>query len=94
VKTYIEEDRIRLVAENDDENQAVLAMINVFAATGYPDDGFANYGLVHDYGCLRGKGLNYCCIPLPPDQRHTPSEQATWKRTCSQRTQMGLVQMR
>jgi hypothetical protein len=35
-----------MVAENDDKNEAVMALVHLFGATGYPDDRVANEGVV------------------------------------------------
>ncbi len=63
MKTEIEFDRIRLTAENEDDNQAILAIMNLQCAAGGTSDAIAN-----DSGCFPQEGdppaFNWCCIPL------------------------------
>ena len=61
MKTTIESDRIRLVAENDDDNQAIVAIINLYCCSGHGNNDIGN-----DMGCFIINNLpkNYVCIPL------------------------------
>ena len=58
----IEKDRIRLMAENDDDNEAINSIINLMAAAAYPCDDIGN-----DFGSDEDYRFGYCCIPLDDD---------------------------
>jgi hypothetical protein len=65
MKTYIERDRIRLVAENENDNEAIIAIADVFGTNECPHGGTGERGLSDDCGSLRGQPLAYCCLPRP-----------------------------
>jgi hypothetical protein len=67
MRTEIENDRIRLTAENEDENEAIRSIEHLFWATGFDDNSLTNEGVCGDFGWDRDVGFNYCCIPLPDD---------------------------
>lgn len=60
MKIQIEADRIRLTAENDEDNEAILAIDYLYCASGQCSDDIGN-----DTGCIieDEQPYNYCCIP-------------------------------
>lgn len=70
MKVEIESDRIRLTAENSDENDSILSIMDLMAAARYPGENQDD--IPNDSGChvIEGRSdlaRNYCCIPLPDD---------------------------
>ncbi|MHC1764570.1 MAG: hypothetical protein AB9869_09710 [Verrucomicrobiia bacterium] len=67
MKTKIEADRIRLIAECGADNEAVCAIVNIFSLMPAPEADSAEKSIRSDYGRYKRSKRNDVCIPLADD---------------------------